>query len=322
MFHRPTKVAGYMSPQSGDLSQALSRGFLLVPHSPHLRYVAEVCAEALGGANALLDAAAYSWAIERPEDIGEHAAGCVLFLIGAPDLPWHAGASARPGLAVAMHRACHIALVGGAVFLQVLAGRRSPPRLAVPPDLRSGFAEAWPEAEIVPATISRDGRISSAIGSAAALRLIIQLITEADGTPVGRALRQRLGLEDAISAEMHSALAVAAAEDPLISRAVRLMGNHLEDTLSTVEVARRLDVSSRQLERRFRSLLGLTPLQAYRELRLERARDLLVQTSMPVEQIALASGFSHTSSLNKWLRQRYGEAPAVLRRRALRGSLV
>lgn len=321
MQQEPSRLAECLR-QSGSPARSLSRDFLLVPQSSRLRYVAEVCAEGLRGANSLLDGRAYHWTISAPAEIGENAAGSVLVLIGAPDAPWHPATPARAKLAVAMRRACHIGLIGGAVFLQALAGRRNAPRLAVSPVLHTGFSEACPEAEIAPSTISRDGRISSAVGSAAALRLVVQLVAEADGVAVGRALTDRLGLGETNGTGPQSALAVAAAEDPLISRAVRLMCAHLEDTLSTVEVARRLDVSSRQLERRFRSQLGLTPLQAYRELRLERARDLLVQTSMPVEQIALASGFSHSSSLNKWLRQRYGEAPAVLRRRALRGSLV
>lgn len=321
MQQLPSALTGCLW-QAGSPVLPLSRSFLLVPRSSRLRYMAEVCAEGLRGANSLLDGRAYHWTISAPAEIGENAAGSVLVLIGAPDEPWHPATSMRAKLAAAMNRACHIGLIGGAVFLQALAGRRNAPRLAVPPVLRPGFSEAWPEVEIAPSPISRDGRISSAIGSAAALRLVVQLVTEADGVAVGRALTDRLGLGEANGVEPQSALAVAAAEDPLISRAVQLMGAHLEDTLSTLDVSRRLGVSSRQLERRFRSQLGLTPLQAYRELRLERARDLLVQTSLPVEQIALASGFTHTSSLNKWLRQRYGEAPAVLRRRALRGCLA
>ena len=320
-----SRPIGTATPASFELaSQApvLSRSFLFVPHSSRQRYIAEACAEALGGANSLLDRSAYCWAIRSAEETGEAAAGRILVLIGAVDAPWHPSTVARLKLSVAMHRARHICLIGGAVFLHALAGGGTGLRVAVSPALRSGFAEAWPETELTPATVSRNGRISSAIGCAAALRLTVGLVSEADGTAMGRALTQRLGLEETIAAETQSLLVVTAAGDPLISRAVILMNTNLESRLSTAEVARRLDMSRRNLERQFRSHLGMTPLQAYRELRLARARDLLTQTNMPIEQIALASGFARSSSLSKWLRHRFGETPTVMRRRAFRGALA
>lgn len=303
------------------LGQSRSRYFLFVPQSPRQRYVAEACVEALQGANSLVGDYAYSWAVSTPTEIGEAAAERILVLIGAHDAPWYPNAATRIGLGIAMHRARRVCLIGGAVYLHTLAGAGWEGRVAVAPDLRAGLAETWPDLDIAPVTVVRAGRIHSATGCVAALRLIVEMVAEVDGTAAGRALAQRLGLDDFISSEMQSCLGAAAADDPLVSRAVTLMQSSLEQTLRLAEIAGRLQTSIRHLERRFRVTLGMTPQGAYRELRLDRAHHLLTQTNMPVAQVALASGFSETSLLSRWFRRRYGETPAVLRRRAFRGTL-
>ncbi|MBL1376061.1 AraC family transcriptional regulator [Zobellella iuensis] len=64
----------------------------------------------------------------------------------------------------------------------------------------------------------------------------------------------------------------------------------------------------------FRQATGMTPGQYLQEARLQRARQLLLETAMPLVDIAERVGFSSQSALTHAFRRRYGQAPGLLRR--------
>lgn len=100
--------------------------------------------------------------------------------------------------------------------------------------------------------------------------------------------------------------------DDVLQRAVALMQVHIEEPLSIELIAKRLGLSSRALERRFKARLGTTPNGFYRELRLSKANNLLVNTSLSVREIGLACGFPNGfSSLYK---AAFGMTPIEVRR--------
>ena len=68
-------------------------------------------------------------------------------------------------------------------------------------------------------------------------------------------------------------------------------------------------MSTRQLERLFRRYLNRSPKRYYMELRLQKARNLLMQTDMSVINVALACGFSSPSHFSKCYRAFYGRTP-------------
>jgi transcriptional regulator GlxA family with amidase domain len=110
--------------------------------------------------------------------------------------------------------------------------------------------------------------------------------------PQRMTLRNRLGVS-------HPKLLTVAAE----------MEANLEEPLARAELARRAELSSRQLERLFRKYLGRTPTRYYLELRLDRARLLLTQTSLSVLDVALACGFVSASHFSKCYREHYHKTP-------------
>ncbi|MFC7397947.1 GlxA family transcriptional regulator [Chelatococcus sp. GCM10030263] len=109
-------------------------------------------------------------------------------------------------------------------------------------------------------------------------------------------LRERLGISHA----------------PLL-RVVGRMEQNLENPLSREELARMAGVSLRQLERLFRLHLGRSLGEHYLALRLERARDLLRQTSLSVLETGLACGFTSASHFSRAYRGRFGHSPRTER---------
>ncbi|HXH04262.1 MAG TPA: GlxA family transcriptional regulator [Candidatus Competibacteraceae bacterium] len=107
---------------------------------------------------------------------------------------------------------------------------------------------------------------------------------------------------------------------PKLSEAVALMEANLEEPLPLEEIARHLDISFRQLERLFHDYLHTTPARYYMELRLNKARQLLLTTPLAITQVALACGFASVSHFTKNYSRQFGMPPREQRRRA--GMLV
>ncbi len=102
-------------------------------------------------------------------------------------------------------------------------------------------------------------------------------------------------------------------EGALVGRALRLIAAGLADGDGIEGVARRLGVSSRTLDRRFTAAIGTSPLQLARSRRVQTARALITQSSMPLVDIAFAAGFGSLRQFNETMRHELGVAPGALR---------
>ncbi len=90
--------------------------------------------------------------------------------------------------------------------------------------------------------------------------------------------------------------------------------------MSCADLADGVALSTRQLERLFRKYLGQAPTRYYLGLRLERARHLLLQTSMPILSIGLACGFVSASHFSKCYSEHFSRTPSQERRSPRRGT--
>jgi transcriptional regulator GlxA family with amidase domain len=96
---------------------------------------------------------------------------------------------------------------------------------------------------------------------------------------------------------------------PKLGRVIGVMETAIEEPVSPAILARDVGLSTRQLERLFRRYLDRSPKRYYMELRLGRARNLLMQTDMSVIEVALACGFASPSHFSKCYRAHYGATP-------------
>ncbi|PRY95736.1 AraC family transcriptional regulator with amidase-like domain [Hasllibacter halocynthiae] len=105
-----------------------------------------------------------------------------------------------------------------------------------------------------------------------------------------------------------------ATRDPLVRRALSQIQQHLAAPPGAAEVAGRLGVGRRTLERRFAAATGLTPAEAFMRLRLAHAKLLLGRSGRSVAQIAAETGFCDASHLIRAFRKREGVTPDAWRR--------
>ena len=180
----------------------------------------------------------------------------------------------------------------------------------------ANFREEFPNLDITSALYEVDRGRFTCGGGVSCLDLVHHLIAQHHGAdaasavserfthtrvrdghdPQRMALRERLGI--------HHAKLLSVLEE---------MEEHIEEPLSREQLARTAGLSIRQLERLFRTYLGHTLGQHYLDLRLQRARLLLKQSSRSVLDIALACGFVSASHFSRAYRMRYGHPPTAER---------
>jgi AraC family transcriptional regulator, regulatory protein of adaptative response / DNA-3-methyladenine glycosylase II len=99
-----------------------------------------------------------------------------------------------------------------------------------------------------------------------------------------------------------------------VSRALTLIGDGVLDGEAVDALARRLGVGERHLRRLFKQHLGASPIAVAQTRRVLFAKQLIVETTMPLAEIALASGFGSVRRFNATFQALYNRAPRDLRR--------
>lgn len=105
-------------------------------------------------------------------------------------------------------------------------------------------------------------------------------------------------------------------QDCVVRRCVNLMEQTLNTPISLDELAARLNISSRQLSRRFQHSLGETPSRYYRSLRVRYGAWRLVHSTDVASVIAADAGFVDASHFQREFQKIYGMTPAQYRRQA------
>jgi transcriptional regulator GlxA family with amidase domain len=101
--------------------------------------------------------------------------------------------------------------------------------------------------------------------------------------------------------------------NPSIILAVEAMENHIADPLNLSQLALLARVSSRQLNRLFIEKLDQSTMSVYRNLRLDKAHNLLMHTTLSITEVAFATGFSSSAHFSKTFHDKYGSSPSSLR---------
>lgn len=179
-------------------------------------------------------------------------------------------------------------------------------------DNRISFAEEFPEIEVTTRLYELDGDRITCAGGAAAADMMVAVIAAEHGPALARLVADQMimaPLRGEADEQRLSATARIGARHPKLVAIIKRMEDNLEDPVSPPDLATEAGMSTRQLERLFRRYLNKSPKRHYMELRLEKARGLLLQTDMSVIDVAIASGFSSPSHFSKCYRAQFGLTP-------------
>lgn len=102
-------------------------------------------------------------------------------------------------------------------------------------------------------------------------------------------------------------------DDPQLNDAVRYIRDFATTPIDVADVLRRVPMSRRALEQRFKKLLGRTPAAEIRRIRINRVKELLRDTDWKMPQVARAAGFSSTEVMNQVFRRELDLTPTEYR---------
>jgi transcriptional regulator GlxA family with amidase domain len=174
------------------------------------------------------------------------------------------------------------------------------------------FAEDFPEVDLTKSIFVRDGNRISAAGGTASIDLFLRIISDEYGSALSNAVADQM-IYTAIRTDRDSQrLSVPTrigVRHPKLSKVIQVMEENIEEPISPAILAKDVGMSTRQLERLFRRYLSRSPKRYYMELRLQKARNLLMQTDMSVINVALACGFASPSHFSKCYRAHYDTTP-------------
>ena len=177
---------------------------------------------------------------------------------------------------------------------------------------RDSFAEDFPEIELTPNVYVIDRDRFTAAGGEAATDLMLALIARRHGVELANLVADQM-IHTAIRSDRdEQRLSIPTrigVRHPKLATVIHRMEAAIEDPVSPAMLAQDAGMSTRQLERLFRRYLGRSPKRHYMELRLARARNLLMQTDMSVIEVALACGFTSPSHFSKCYRAFYRTTP-------------
>lgn len=182
---------------------------------------------------------------------------------------------------------------------------------------QSAYRELFPLLDIRMSILEVDGDRFSCAGGTASLDLMLHFVSKQLGESIAGRIADNY-FHDVIRGDeqvqhMTSALRFAA-RNKTLSEALVIMEKNLEDPVQVEQIATRLNISHRQLDRIFKGHLKTSPSKHYRELRLLRATGLLKQTDLSIGEIALGCGFQSSSHLTKFFKARFNTTPSQYRR--------
>ena len=209
-------------------------------------------------------------------------------------------------------RGVAIGAVCTGTYLLVRAGLLDNSRCTIHWENRESLREEFPEIDLTNRIFERDGNRWTCAGGAAPADMMLHAITEAHGRELTSLVVDQLVLTPIRSEDDEQRLSVPArvgVRHPKLTTVIQTMEQNIEEPISPSELARQVGMSTRQLERLFRRYLNKSPKRYYMGLRLQRARNLLLQTDMTVINVALACGFTSPSHFSKCYRNHYGRTP-------------
>ncbi len=191
-------------------------------------------------------------------------------------------------------------------------------RAAIDWQFQTEAEQRYPETVFTPGLYELDRNRISAGAGAAVIDLILHWLGKRHGSMFAANVAVALGLERLRGGDERQP--VPASAQPAVSStrlkdALELMAANLAEPLAAEEIAQLVGVSRRQLERLFRQHLDTFPSRYYLELRLKYARRQLKRTTLSIQQVGLACGFTSGSHFSTTYRNYFGCTPLEERAR-------
>ena len=206
-----------------------------------------------------------------------------------------------------------IGSIANGIFTLARSGILVGKKVTLPRQTEAAFRENFPDIEIVENNHLIDDCLFTCCGGVATIDLAVRIVASFYGPEVAEYVadsfvydlwaRQAQQKETSLERRLSHA-------SPQTYAAVKLMKGNIETPLPIKLVAKKSNISVRQLERKFSSLVATTPRKFYMGLRLSRARSLLLETNLSVTEISQACGFRSLTHFSLSYRSQFRNNPS------------
>lgn len=319
-----------IAPQGPAAPQQL--GFLLLRGYSMIAFANAL--EVLRTANAVSQRELYRWTVAHAEpttasasnglqiadpDPADHLACCDMVLVCG-------GVQVREASTPAVHQLLRQCAAAGATmgslctgsFALASAGLLDGYKCAIHWDHFAVVREEFPKVLVTPNLFQIDRNRLTCSGGTAALHMMLHVVGQHHGEKTVNAISEQLLVDRVRTEDDRQRVPHPQRSGPGYQQwieATDIMSANVEEPLPLQELSRFVGLSLRQLERIFHRYVDISPNQYYLNLRLRRAQELLLHSSMPILQISLACGFQSASHFCKSYRSLFGHAPRQERRR-------
>ncbi len=319
--------------KSKNIGSPASIGFLLVPNFSMLAFSSAI--EPLRMANQLAGEVLYNWcvfgatkdpvtasnglAINPDKSIGDVVNLDAIFVCSGNQVQRHADPAVIAWLRAAAKKEIVLGAVCTGTYLLAKADALDGYRCTIHWENMASAREEFPQLVISPELFEIDNDRYTCAGGTAPLDMFLHEIRNTHSSDLASAITEQFmcdRIRDKHDRQRVPLTQRIGTNQPKLAEAVALMEANIEEPMTLDELSFHVGLSRRQLERLFQRYLQCVPTRYYLELRLERARQLLLQTSMPIVDIALACGFISAPHFSKCYRDTFGLPPRDERRRA------
>lgn len=199
-----------------------------------------------------------------------------------------------------------------AAYTMAVSGLLDGRRATMHWDIRDSVQEEFPTIMLQDWMYVTDGKLCTTADSLSSIDLMLDIISNTSGAETANQTARKMNYANI---HCHNQVAKITTSDvnwinhPQLKKAVTLMSQNLEAPLTSLQIAADIGISGRQLERLFRRFVGESPKKYYLGLRLQRAHNLLTQTSLSVIEIGMACGFGSPTNFSKVYRATYNTSP-------------
>lgn len=211
---------------------------------------------------------------------------------------------------------CILGGIWNGSYILAQAGVMNDYQCTIHPENHALMTEVFPKVQVNkrPYVIDRD-RISSA-GATSTLSMMLSLIGQLESEDLMHRVEGILNVDSVLGEAADGSLTMLPSDPTMpdtLREVLQLMETHIDDPLTTMQLADSVEISRRQLERLFLRYLDSSPAKYYLGLRLGRAHQLLRQSNASIFNIAIACGFTSSTHFSHSFKDHYGTSPSATR---------
>jgi AraC family transcriptional regulator, glycine betaine-responsive activator len=325
-------------PNSGEGDAAREPGepvrvaFLLVPQFPLMGFSSAI--EPLRSANLVSGTTLYEWhltsldgqPVVASNGISIPVAGSLEMLarpdmlvvcVGLEPLAYATDRRLLHPLRALSRHGCRIGAISGGSFVLAEAGLLVNRRATVHWQYLDLFRLRYPTLEVRQDLYVVDRDVFTCSGGTAAMDLMLYFVGEQCGAEVALAVAEQFihpqirPHKERQRMDRHARYQV---RNPRLVSVIEMMEGSLAEPMSLQRIADRAGLSTRQMQRLFHEHIGKAPAPFYLQLRLERARTLILETTRAIGEVALECGFTSTSHFCNAYKRVLGRTPSDERR--------